>query len=121
MALATRYKGIAFPFRKGAAQFPETATDDELVRQSMEQIVRTARGERVYRTRMGCSAAHYVFENNTPVMGALLARSAAEAIRDNEPRVDVLDVQVQQQESSAIVTVFWAMNGRSQAPLTVEV
>jgi phage baseplate assembly protein W len=115
----TKFRGFSFPFRKGGAGFPEAAIDDDLVRDSLQQIVMTGPGERVMRPTFGCRARELVFANNSPAVVTIAARVVAQAIRDHEPRASLLDIQLSQQDVSIILLVIYAVNGRVQPPLLV--
>lgn len=98
MARAT-YKGIAFPFAKSSTAFPAGATDDELIRQSVIQIVMTGKGERVMRPDFGSNAYAFVFENNDLVLKETIRADIMSAITRYEPRVIVRDVEVTREET----------------------
>lgn len=116
----TRFRGFSYPFRRGPTGFPEPATDEDLIRDSLRQIVRTRRGERVFRPRLGNDVIALVFENNTPSLAARAAREIALAIAEGEPRARVLNIQTERVDESLTVTVEYAVNGVRQDPLRVE-
>jgi len=57
------YRGYAFPFRKGVNSFPEEATDESLVRDSIMQILLTGLGVRVLRPTFGSDFFGFLMEN----------------------------------------------------------
>lgn len=59
-------------------------------------ILSTAPGERVMRPRLGCAAHQLVFDNDTAATRAAVAHHVLEALTEQEPRIDVLDVHVQE-------------------------
>jgi phage baseplate assembly protein W len=118
--MPARFVGISFPFRKGGGGYPETAVDEQLVRESLEQIVLTGRFERVMRPSAGCDAQTLVFENKGPALNALIARTVLKAISENEPRVTLLDLVVEDKEDEGVLTtIVYAINGLQRDPLEV--
>src|SRR5882672_699898 len=86
--------GIAFPFSKDGASFPKQATDNDLIRQSIIQILLTARGERMMRPLFGSGIFGLIFENNNPALVELLRLEVTNSIGQFEPRVVVQGVDV---------------------------
>jgi len=99
------YRGIAFPFAKGDTSLPRAVTDADLVKQSLLQIVMTARGERVMRPEFGCNAHRFVFENNDDLLGELIRTEVAAVVGRFEPRVVLQDVLVERNEETGMVAV----------------
>lgn len=117
-----KFLGISHPFRKGPTGFPETAEDETLLRESLEQLVLTSRGERVMRPTFGCGAQALVFENKGPALVALMQRTIAKAIEENEPRVTLLDVLVEDKgDDGVLATVVYSVNGLPANPLRVSI
>jgi len=97
------YRGIAFPFTKGSTSLPKAVTDADLVKQSLLQIIMTARGERVMRPDFGCNAQKFVFENNSDLLGELIRAEVSAVVGRFEPRVVLQDVLVERNEDSGEV------------------
>lgn len=97
--------GIGFPFGPGTDGFPEPVSGDDLIRQSIIQLVMTRRGERVMRPELGTGASDYVFENNNEALAAALKMEIKTAIARFEPRALVTDVTIAQTDSEVIVNV----------------
>lgn len=115
-----RFIGISFPFRKGNDGFPQSATDEQLVRESLHQLVLTSFNERVMRPSYGCGAQALVFENRGFAMNALILRTIQKAIQENEPRVTLLDVRVEDKEDEGVLaSITYAINGLQRDPLNV--
>lgn len=88
--------GWGFPVERvddgaGAAHF-SLARYEESVRQSIVIILSTAKGERVMRPTFGCGLHELVFSVNDSAARAMAAFHVREALRDWEPRIDVLRV-----------------------------
>ena len=105
MAVEAFYKGLAFPFQKGEQAFPAPVTDDDLVQQSVEQILMTVPTERVMRPAFGCDLQQFVFENNDDLLSQLMRMEIAAALGKWEPRASLLDVEFARNDSTLVVTV----------------
>jgi uncharacterized protein len=68
------------------------ASDELSVRQSIEIILSTRKGERAMRPDFGCDLGRLLFAPNNVTTQALAAFEVGEALRAWEPRVEVLDV-----------------------------
>lgn len=68
---------------------------EESVRESIWIVLGTAKGERVMRPTFGCGIYDLVFEVNSASTAGLVAQEVRDALLYFEPRIDVLDVQVQ--------------------------
>jgi phage baseplate assembly protein W len=68
------------------------AFDELSVRQSIEIILSTRKGERVMRPEFGCDLDRLLFAPNNAATQALAAFEVTEALRAWEPRIEVLDV-----------------------------
>jgi phage baseplate assembly protein W len=68
---------------------------EESVRQSIWIILGTAKGERMMRPDFGCGIHDLVFATNTASTAGQVAQAVRDALLFFEPRIDVLDVQVQ--------------------------
>ena len=84
------------PVADGKQEPPFAMAADEMsVRQSIEIILSTTKGERVMRPDFGCDLNRLLFQPNNPTTQALAKFEVAEALQTWEPRIDVLDVSVQ--------------------------
>jgi phage baseplate assembly protein W len=72
-----------------------TAQYEESVRQSIWLILGTAKGERVMRPDFGCGIYDLVFETNSASAAGRIEEEVKDALLFFEPRIDVLEVQVQ--------------------------
>jgi phage baseplate assembly protein W len=70
------------------------AADELSVRQSIEIILSTSKGERVMRPDLGCDLNKLLFAPNNGATRALAEFEVTEALRTWEPRIEVLDVSV---------------------------
>ncbi len=102
--------GIGLPFRKGTTGFPETASEDTLIEESLRSIILTPVGQRVMRPRFGCNAMSYVFENNNVLLRAKIKQETFRAIQHNEPRVRVTAVRVTPEDTKVVIVVQYIVN-----------
>lgn len=107
MAAPIVYNGIKFPFQKGGTSFPRGATDDELIQDSLIQLVLVAVGERVMRPEFGTNALAFIFENNDDVLGNLLRAEIQGVVARYEPRIRITDIVTTQQDSEIIITISY--------------
>src|SRR5438132_9233205 len=99
-------KGVSFPLRPaatGAAEATERdgplemAAYEESVRQAIWIILGTSKGERVMRPDFGCGIYDLVFEVNSASTAGKVAQEVRDSLLVLEPRIDVLNVQVEAQ------------------------
>lgn len=122
MAAPIVYTGIKYPFQKSGTSFPAVATDDELIRDSLLQLVLTMNGERIMRPEFGTNALSFVFENNDAVLSNLLRAEIQGVIARFEPRVQLVDILIEQRASEIILTIAYIVlatgkTGTASVPL----
>lgn len=86
--------GIAFPMDVDGQGRVALNSYEDHVRQSILLITQTAAGERVMRPDFGAGLQTLVFEPAGSATLALVQHSVQQALVHNEPRIDVLSVQV---------------------------
>jgi hypothetical protein len=106
---ASFYVGISFPFRRSSTSLPARATDHDLIRQSLVQIVSTTKGERVMRPDFGTNIIHYIFDNNDDLLAELIRSDVFSAVGRYEPRVILTDVQVVRSDETVDVTLLYVV------------
>jgi phage baseplate assembly protein W len=102
-------KGIAVPWRFGSGGYPESATDIELLGDSIYTILMTLPGERVYRPTFGCNLKRLLFTNMSRQARVRAATEARSAINANEERVIVDDILIESDADANTIalTVVW--------------
>lgn len=78
---------------------------EESVRQSIWLILGTSKGERVMRPDFGCGLYDLVFEINSASTAGKIAREVTDALLFLEPRIDVVDVQVQPDGEALLISI----------------
>ena len=81
------------------------------VKDSILLIITTTKGSRPFDPNFGCDLNRALFENINPLTVDTLAKNINESIRNYEPRVKRLDVDVtpQYDENSIIVTIYFSV------------
>jgi hypothetical protein len=87
--------GWSLPVTADDAGVVLQAQFEESVRQSIWIILATSKGERVMRPDFGCGIHDLVFEVNSASTAGRVAQEVEKALLLQEPRIDVLDIQVQ--------------------------
>ena len=97
--------GWGFPLTVDDRGFFNKAEYEESVRQSIWIILGTAKGERVMRPDFGCGIYDLVFEVNSPSTAGKVAQAIRQALLLFEPRIDVLDIQVQATDGGEVLLI----------------
>lgn len=97
MARAFLGSGWGFPVQPDASgDGLAVAEYEESVRQSVWIVLGTAKGERVMRPDFGCDLYDLVFAVNDASAAGRVMQAVRSALLALEPRIDLVDVQVQQ-------------------------
>ena len=96
IARQATYKDLDFSFK----QNPNTndvgiKRDNSSISQSVLNILRTNHGERPFNYGFGANLRQYLFENMTNITAANMATSINVALRNFEPRIEVLNTNIQ--------------------------
>jgi uncharacterized protein len=92
-------QGIAYPMRVSPSGGIALSRRDEEIAESMRLILGTSPGERPMRPEFGCPIHDHVFAPADATTTGLIAFEVRNSLIRWEPRVDVLDVAVRQDES----------------------
>ena len=108
IARQTLYKDLDFSFK----QNPNTndvgiKKDNAAVIQSVLNILRTNNGERPFNYNFGANLRAYLFENMSNITAANMSTSINLALRNWEPRIQVLNTNIQAKpnENEVYITV----------------
>ena len=90
------YRDLDFTFK----QNPNTndvgiKKDNASISQSVLNILRTNHGERPFNHDFGANLRSYLFENMTNITAANMATSINTALKNYEPRIEVLNTNIQ--------------------------
>jgi phage baseplate assembly protein W len=97
--------GWSFPVAPDANGALGVAAYDESVRQAVWIILGTAKGERAMHPEFGCDIHDLVFERNTAATAGKVTQAVKQALLLLEPRIDLLDVQVDPQTSGGVLRI----------------
>jgi hypothetical protein len=86
-------RGLSFPLQLGVAGLGSSAGVAK-VEESIRLILGTGYGERVMRPRFGCNLKSLIFAPNTDATANLARFYVTEGLTRWEPRIDVVDVSV---------------------------
>lgn len=88
------YKDIDFLFRKTPFGIVKTATDEEVIRQSIFTILETRKGERVMNPTFGTNLFNILFEPMDDITASDISHEIRTALIHYEPRIRVNSVIV---------------------------
>ncbi len=100
------YKDLDFTFK----QNPNTndvgiKKDNASISQSVLNILQTNHGERPFNYNFGANLRAYLFENMTNTTAAMMSTSVSVALANSEPRLEVLNTNIQAPAGSNNVTI----------------
>jgi phage baseplate assembly protein W len=114
------YRGFSFPFGTDGATFPAEAEDDDLIADSVRQVVETPRGTRLMRAAFGTRAYSYVFENNDALLVENLRTDVMGALGRYEPRILVTAIDVTRNDSEILLIIRYVVRAtRREQSLTM--
>ena len=91
-------QGIAYPMRVGPGGGLALVSRDEEIAESMRLILGTSPGERPMRPEFGCPIHEHVFAPADATTTGLIAFEVRNSLNRWEPRIDVIDVVVTQDD-----------------------
>ena len=95
--------------------------DDNAIKNSVKNLLLTRNFERPFHSEIGSPIRQLLFENPGPMFVAMMKRSIIDVINNFEPRVNVVDLQVDDSIDANevfITLVFTIVN--TQRPITLE-
>jgi len=97
-------KGWGMPIRTEKGRIA-LSRGEESVYEAIWIILATAPGERVMRPDFGCGLHHLVFEVNESATLGRVAQQVRQALVRWEPRVDVLDIDVEVKDRGEVLLI----------------
>ncbi|MES9901734.1 MAG: GPW/gp25 family protein [Sedimenticola sp.] len=95
-----------YPYRIGEDGFTSTASRDKHIRDMLEQILFTNRGERAHRPEFGSGIREMLFTENTPELAASIQHMVQGALQQwLSGEIQVLEVGVQSEANKLKVLV----------------
>lgn len=99
------WKGLAYPIKATEQGLYKIERDDELIKGNIKQILGTRRGERVMLPRFGTRLWEYIFDPIDNVTAQFLRTEIKDALREWEPRVTVLGVDITQKPGEFLMHI----------------
>jgi phage baseplate assembly protein W len=108
--------GWNFPINMNAKGRLSYSSGTDRVRNAIWIILATSLGERVMREDFGAGATDYVFQSNSDVVRTQLATAVRTALTKWEPRINLVNVGVQQgsQASQVLIVVDYQIRSTNQ-------
>jgi hypothetical protein len=119
MAAAARIKGLSVPFRFTKRGYPEACENERCLHDSVFTILSTTPGERVMRSTFGSYLRAILFDSISRVTGFRARAEIFRALTAWEPRVTVVDVLFELDDTTITLHVTWRSNGNLQATTTL--
>ena len=117
IARTATYKDLDFTFK----QNPNTndvgiKKDNAAVIQSVLNILRTNNGERPFNYNFGANLRAYLFENMTQITASNMSTSINLALKNHEPRLEVLNTNIQAKadDNEVFITVTGRVKSSNQ-------
>ena len=88
--------------------------DEEAIKRSVKNLVYTMHYERPFHPEVGCMVHSLLFENATPMTGAMVQRTIEETLNNLEPRIRLLNVIVVPKEDENAYEITIVFNIVSQ-------
>ena len=106
IARSATYRDVDFSFKQNPNTNDVGIKKDNLsISQSVLNILRTNHGERPFNHDFGANLRSYLFENMTNITAAQMSTSVSTALANHEPRLEVLNVNIQARAMENEVTI----------------
>ena len=95
--------------------------DDDAIKQSVKNLLLTRNFERPFHSEIGSPIRQLLFDNPGPMFNVMLQRAVIDVINNFEPRVNIIDVRVDDYSDANEVYVtleFTIVN--TERPITLE-
>jgi len=103
--------GISFPFRKENGEFPKKAVNTDAVKSDILSLFATQLGSRPMRRSYGSNASELVFESQGALLNARLQRNIKQTIANNEPRITVVGIGIEETNTLVTATIVYVIQG----------
>ena len=97
--------GISWPFRIEDNGLPAPAYGTEVVRSALIMLLKTPQRSRVMRPTLGINLQQLLFENQGPVLSALIRQQIQTAVADFLPQVNILQITTQETGSTIGINI----------------
>lgn len=94
--------------------------DDDAIRGSLRNLISTKHFEKPFHPEIGCQIHSLLFENFDPITVEVMKKTISETVRQFEPRVRLLDINiVDQSDGNGINVTVTYKTINSDRPLTL--
>ena len=95
--------------------------DDDAVKTSLKNLILTRHYERPFHSEIGTPIRALLFEPASPMLNMMLQRAIVDVVNNFEPRVDLIDVNVNSSPdtNSVYVTITYRLKNTTR-PLTLD-
>lgn len=96
-------------------------TDEEAIKESLKNIILMDKGEKLFQPSFGGNIRAMLFELNSPATIKLIQEQIKSTINNNEPRVQLIDVEVYSliDDNKIAIKIIYALRNREE-PVQVE-
>lgn len=116
------FSGIGLPRKGTVADTFGVRSDIEIIRDSIEMILMTGRGERVMRPTYGADVGFYVFEPSDELLAITLKTAILESLTQYEDRIRLGKVDIFLDEEAVYISISMSMPrsyGYEDASMTI--
>lgn len=99
-------RGISYPLQISVAGGMRESAGRQKVEESIHVILGTQYGERLMRPRFGCNLKSLAFAPNNEATANLARYYVEEGLRQGEPRIEVLEVLVENDHINAALLIY---------------
>lgn len=103
--------GLAFPFRRENGELPLRLKDTDLVKSDLLALFQTPIRTRIMRPTVGHTVDFLLFESQGDLFKARMNRAIRQAIYMNEPRVRVISVSIEEDNTLVNVLIVYETQG----------
>lgn len=95
--------------------------DEEAIKESLKNIILMDKGEKLFQPSFGGNIRAMLFELNSPATIKLIQEQIKSTINNNEPRVQLIDVEVYSliDDNKIAIKIIYALRNREE-PVQVE-
>ena len=111
-------RGISYPLQISVAGGIRESADAQKIRESIFIILGTQQGERLMRPLFGCGLKSLAFAPNNEATANLARYYVEDALRQWEPRIEVLEVMVESDNLQAALLIY--IHYRVRATLEIQ-
>ena len=109
-----RFRDIDLDFNRNAVTNDVNVVEDVIaIKRAVKNLVQTNFYERPFQPELGCGVRELLFENFTPMTGIFLKRKIEEVLINYEPRIDLQNVRVDddQDNNRLVVDIYFYVVG----------